>query len=64
MKNPNITDALTLLVRTLSDEVEARFEKSFAEREAKLNKLRVEILEEIEEKLKVLNRCMYDRKLW
>lgn len=39
-----IPDTLTLLVRSLSDEIEARFEKSFAQRDAELVRLRSEVI--------------------
>ena len=39
-----IPDTLTLLVRSLSDEIEARFERSFAQRDAELVRLRSEVI--------------------
>ena len=36
--------AVSLLVRSLSDEVEARFEKSFAQRDAELVRLRADVI--------------------
>ena len=36
--------AVSLLVRSLSDEVEARFEKSFAQRDAELLRLRADVI--------------------
>ena len=36
--------AVSLLVRSLSDEVEARFEKSFAQRDAELVRLRSDVI--------------------
>ena len=36
--------AVSLLVRSLSDEIEARFEKSFAQRDAELVRLRSEVI--------------------
>lgn len=39
-----IPDTLTLLVRSLSDEVEARFERSFAQRDAELLRLRADVI--------------------
>ena len=39
-----IPDTLSLLVRSLSDEVEARFERSFAQRDAELVRLRSEVI--------------------
>lgn len=39
-----IPDTLSLLVRSLSDEVEARFERSFAQRDAELLRLRADVI--------------------
>jgi len=36
--------AVSLLVRSLSDEIEARFEKSFAQRDAELLRLRADVI--------------------
>lgn len=36
--------AVSLLVRSLSDEIEARFEKSFAQRDAELVRLRSDVI--------------------
>ena len=36
--------AVSLLVRSLSDEMEARFEKSFAQRDAELLRLRADVI--------------------
>ena len=39
-----IPDTLTLLVKSLSDEVEARFQKSFDERDAQLNLVTADVI--------------------
>lgn len=39
-----VPTALQLLVKSLSDEIEARFEKSFAQRDAELVRLRSEVI--------------------
>lgn len=36
--------AVSLLVRSLSDEIEARFERSFAQRDAELLRLRADVI--------------------
>ena len=61
--------AVSLLVRSLSDEIEARFEKSFAQRDAELLRLRADVIalkDEAALTLATAKKCLesVDRKLY
>ena len=60
-----IPDTLTLLVRSLSDEVEARFERSFAQRDAELIRLRADVIalkDEVALTLASAKKCLDETK--
>jgi len=60
-----IPDTLSLLVRSLSDEVEARFERSFAQRDAELIRLRADVIalkDEVALTLASAKKCLDETK--